>query len=268
MNVRSWLRLAVLVVLLPCGCFLAGCASRPGPDLEQPGGSVEQQAKATWDLFQAEYLANCLPSDFSVRASVNYEGAEQSSRVVLRMWGRTDFPIRLDIQAGIGAMLAHWREDEHGWVGYAPGREQAFVARDVRAGAEMMGMLMPVRLDSLARMLAGCWQGVVPPTYARAALVGDELEYVFHEGQSQFVLRLAMDGRPLALSQAGPQGWSVSVDQWINPSSQTPRRITLRQGSQSAVLRLRGADFCVEPWTAQELALDLPPGTAVHAPAR
>jgi len=266
MIVPSWLWLRIFVVLLCAGLFF-GCAGRLGPDAEQPAEAFEQQAENIWTLFQARYMGHCPARDFSVRASAMYENPEQSSRVVLRMWGRTDFPIRLDVQAGIGAMLAHWREDEHGWGGYAPGREQAFVARDVRAGAEMMGMLMPLRLDSLARMLAGCWQDIVPPDYDRAVLAGDEPEYVFQQGQSRFVLRLAMDGRPIVFSRIAPQGWSVRIDQWMDSPGSSPRRLTLRQGDQSAVLRLRSVDFFVDPWTPSELALDLPAGTTFFSPA-
>jgi hypothetical protein len=244
-------------VFLVAGLALCGCSTKPVP-LPDLGPDA---AQAVWLKFQSRYMDACPARDFSMRASVNYSSKEQHTRVVLSMWGRMDYPIRLDIQAGVGAMLAHWREDEHGWVGYSPARQEAYIHNDVRGGAEIMGLFMPVRLDALARLLSGCWQTIVPMQYSHASMTGEHIAYTFHREEAVLSLLLSRDGRPLSVGQEGPDAWRISIDQWLDETSRVPGRISLQQNAQSAVVRMQRMDLAVAPWQDQDLSLDLPPGT-------
>ncbi len=179
------------------------------------------------------------------------------------MWGRTDFPIRLDIRAGVGAMLAHWREDEHGWIGYSPSSREAYLEATVRDGALKMGLFMPLRLNALAQLLIGCWQSVVPLQYDHVQPDGTNLEYTYSIENLPLSLLLSPQGRPLSL-RGGTQGWIVDIDQWSDETRGIPSRITLRQDDQSAVVRIQDLDLTVTPWQDDDLMLILPPGSLLR----
>lgn len=246
-------------VLLTACVLLSACGPKPPP----PGYDDPDRASIVWSLFQASFLQDCHPKDFSLRSSVNFSAPDRHSRFIVSMWGRTDFPIRLDVQAGVGAMLAHWREDRGGWLGYLPASREAYVANTVQKGAWTTGLFMPVRLDALAQILLGCWRTLVPPEYEAVRLVDDTLEFHVTGHSSPLTLVLAFDGRPVSVRGPDHGGWTVSVDQWESDTPSRPRRVSLIQGDQSAVIRVQRLETAVEPWRDEDLRLDVPPGSTV-----
>ncbi|SDB04455.1 hypothetical protein SAMN05660653_00213 [Desulfonatronum thiosulfatophilum] len=251
-----WLRcfLGCCVLL---GALTGGCA----PKTLIPLDIAPEQADLVWNRFHQQYAANCTPLDFSLRASVNYASPDQQSRIVLAMWGRTDFPVRLDIRAGVGAMLAHWREGDSGWVGYSPTDNAAYFADSVQEGAQEMGLFMPLRLNALAQLLVGCWQTVVSPNYQHVQSTGGSLKFSYSINGMNISIHLTPDGHPLSIRQETPAGWVVDIDQWTDEARRIPRRISLYQGDQSAVVRVQRLDLDVDPWQDHDLRLELPPGT-------
>ncbi|GAB6058042.1 hypothetical protein [Desulfonatronum parangueonense] len=253
---RSWLHCFFGCCVL-LGVLAGGCA----PKTLVPLDIAPEQADLIWERFLEQYVANCAPRDFSLRASVNYASPDQQSRFVLSMWGRTDFPIRLDIRAGVGAMLAHWREDDSGWVGYSPTGSEAYFADSVQDGAREMGLFMPLRLNALAQLLVGCWQTVVSPEYEYVLSTGGNLKFSYSINDMSISIHLTPDGHPLTIRQETPTGWVVDIDQWTEEFRRLPRRISLYQGDQSAVVRVQRLDLDVDPWQDNDLRLELPPGT-------
>ncbi len=245
-------------VLLTVCVLLSACGPKPPPVHDDP-----DRVSAVWSLFQASFVQGCRPEDFSLRTSVNFSGLDRDSRFIVAMWGRTDFPIRLDVQAGVGAMLAHWREDRRGWLGYTPASREAFVADTVQQGAHMTGLFMPVRLDTLAQLFLGCWRSLVPSEYEAVRLIDDTLEFLTVRNSTPLTLVLAFDGRPKSVSGPDHGGWTVSVDQWERDAPSRPRRISLAQGEQSAVIRVQRMETSIEPWRNEDLRLDVPPGTTI-----
>lgn len=250
---------AGLLLALAWGVLLCSCGPKPQTRiLDDPDMAV-----AAWSRYQTTFFQTCPARDFSLRASVNVASPERHSRFLLSMWGRTTFPIRLDIQAGVGAMLAHWREDESGWIGYAPSAREAYLADSVREGAQVAGLFMPLRLDSLAQILLGCWESISGPEYDRVELLGNNFAFETTRDSVPLTLVLAPDGRPVSASRGNGDLWTVGIDQWDNAAVPTPRRISLTQGEQSAVIRIQRLDTDIAPWKAEELRLDLPPGTTL-----
>ncbi|WP_031388087.1 hypothetical protein [Desulfonatronum thiodismutans] len=234
-----------------------------GPKPPLPGYDDPDRVSIVWSLFQASFVQSCHPEDFSLRASVNFSAPDRHSRLIVSMWGRTDFPIRLDVQAGVGAMLAHWREDHGEWLGYLPSSGEAYVAETVLEGARTTGLFMPVRLAALAQLLLGCWQALIPLEYEAVRLADDTLEFDVAGHSMPLTLTLAFDGRPVSVRGPEHGGWTVSVDQWESDPPSRPRRISLIQGDQSAVIRVQRLETNVEPWRAEDLRLDVPPGSTV-----
>lgn len=250
--------LACLVLSLACLAAAACTTLKPRPE---PAPEIFRSA---WELFRTEYMQPCPARDFFVRASVNLSSGERSSRFLITFWGRTTFPVRMDLQAGIGAMLAHWREDQQGWLGYHPATKEAFYSHDSRAGAALLGLTMPLRLDAFARVIGGCWEGIVPAEYSATRFALNRLEYLLeHQGQT-VVLALTPEGRPLSLRLDDPSGWVMTIEEWLRDDRSRPGRIALQQGDDVAVVRVQRLDFDFVTWQENDLDLELPPGTVLR----
>jgi outer membrane biogenesis lipoprotein LolB len=255
---RLFFKKSPWVLLIVCA-LLGACGPKPPP----AGYDEPDRVSVVWSLFQASFVQDCHPEDFSLRASVNFSAPDRHSRFIVSMWGRTDFPIRLDVQAGVGAMLAHWREDREAWLGYLPASREAYVADTAQEGAWTTGLFMPVRLDALAQLLLGCWQTLIPLEYEAVRLAGDTLEFHVTGHSTPLTLVLAFDGRPVSVRGPEHGGWTVSVDQWESDPPSRPRRISLIQGDQSAMIRVQRLETSVDPWRDEDLRLDVPPGSTV-----
>lgn len=256
--VAPWLR--ALLVLVLTGCMLLGaCTPKPPPPvLDDP-----PRFDAVWARHQAVFAQDCRTPDFSLRASVNHFSPDRDARFIVSMWGRTDFPIRMNIQAGVGAMLAYWREDRHEWLGYLPSAQEAYLSDSVTNGARMTGLFMPMRLDTLARLLLGCWGSIVPAGYESARSVDSTLEYTVLKDSQPLILTLSPDGRPLSVRTPEEHGWTMRIDQWQEEDRPAPQRVTLLQGDHTAVIRVQRIEVDIVPWGDAELRLDVPPGTTV-----
>ncbi len=252
--------LAVYVSLVLASLAAPACTVKP----TSPLVPEQERLSLAWDAFHAGFTESCRVRDFFARGSVNYTSGERSARLLFSFWGRTSFPVRMDLQAGVGTILAHWREDAQGWLGYTPGNQEALFASDSRIGAAAMGLAMPLRLDMLAQVLAGCWQEIVPGNFIFGQCVEDRCDYhVEHHGLST-ILTLGLDGRPMALRENAPEGWEVAIEQWFEDAPGSPRRLGLRQGQNTALVRLQRLEFKAKRWGESDLALELPPGTMRH----
>jgi outer membrane biogenesis lipoprotein LolB len=251
-------------LLIAFSYLAASCTVKPVPPAHilQP----EQPAAAAyaWSLFQATFSPSCPTKDFSARGSVNYISGDRTARVLFSFWGRTQFPVRMDLQTGMGTMLAHWREDAQGFLSYHPGNAEAFVSSDSRVGAETMGLTMPLRLDALAQILTGCWGRIVPREYVSARFTGRHFDYALGGEAKGIVLSLSADGRPEILRREGPGGWELVIEEWFDGHlSLSPRRLRLTQGQNVAIVRLQRLDIMNVSWQETDLFLDLPFGTSL-----
>lgn len=245
-----------LLVVMAC-VAVAGCALKVVP----PPKDDPVQIQAAWNQFQANFGGICLKMDFSVRGSVNFTSADRGSRLLFSFWGHTHFPVRMDLQAGVGTMLALWREDETGWIGYHPGQEKAYQATDSRTGAKLLGLTMPLRLDALAQVLSGCWGKMVPSEYAFAHTEPDGFVYQVRTLHSRAELLLSPDGVPLALRVNDPQSWSIIIHEWMTDQSRSPKRLHLRQQGSQAHVRVQRLELADKLWQPDDLTLKLPPET-------
>lgn len=251
--------LSFCLVLCLAQIAVACSVKAPLSDHDEP-----KRVQAVWNRFHELAAGSCVPLDFFARGSINYTSRERSSRLLFSFWGHTHFPVRMDLQAGVGAMLAHWREDESGWVGYHPGSQEAFASLDSRVGAASLGLAMPLRLNAFAKIITGCWSTVVPAEYMSAKGVQNGIEYlVVHQGNTA-TLTLSLDGRPKSLQLNDPQGWMVAVEEWLVDKPLSPRRLRLAQDDNVAVVRLQRLEVVSPPWPKEDLVLDLPPGTTLR----
>jgi hypothetical protein len=242
---------------------LSGCATRipPGMELDTP--------RAAWNAFRQHYCVRPEGEALRVRASLHYSRTEpirRTNRTLVSLWGDFDGPMRLDVSASIGKLLAHIREDGDGLLVFYPAEGEAYAHRNPVLGATRLGMPFPFSLSRLAHAVMGDFSGLAPRRYAQAAQDGERYVYEFDKGT---VRRIELDrlGRPLRLegttNQAGGEvRWSFTLDRFEDAAPgeiARPDRLTLSlDNGEQGVLHIKSRELMLASWPARSLALRLP----------
>ncbi|MGE4298671.1 MAG: hypothetical protein AB7E47_11630 [Desulfovibrionaceae bacterium] len=266
----AWPRLATLLLL----AALAGGCARP---VQPPGEPVDMAAAhAAWNTFR-RMAENATVQGFALTASCNYAGKAQSRRVVLRLWGGTDLPLRLDLRAGIGATVALFEETGSGFTAYVPDRSIAYLAPDSRAGLGAFGLRLPFGLPVLARLATGgLWEAhgpenmpLLPAAFAGTRLVpGQGFAYDLGNTAPVSLVVLDFEGRPLRWEGPASHRWTleffghntVGEGRFFPPDRMT---LTMPSGDK-ALLAVKELALRATPWPDEALALPLPPGTRLE----
>lgn len=224
-------------------------------------------------------------SGVAVRASLLYSTPQRTNRTEVQLFGDYGRPLRLDVRAGFGTMLALMREDASGLLAFYPEKSRAYAHTDPVIGAQLLGMPFPFSMRDLALVLSGHFGTLVPadavPTEIRALPDGG-FAYSYASGP---VLLLVVDahGRPQRMegllsryfkTQAeregevvsGPRLWDLVFSDFPEDDGdpEGPARVLtlgLPKG-ESAVLRVKALDERAQVWPLKALALRLPAGSS------
>ncbi|MFW5734383.1 MAG: hypothetical protein ACOCWR_04925 [Oceanidesulfovibrio sp.] len=265
---------ALLCMALACLLFLplVACAPRhaPGPEADAPPEiRFFRLAQQRWNVFQnAIQGAPQGPLDFNAAASLNYASPSSSHRVVLNFYGSTNLPLRLDLAAGIGTTIAHWREDAEGFTAYVPEEETAYIFPDSKAGMAAFGLPLPYGLQDLAQLLTGRWSALVPSEYESAVAVDENrpegpIRYALQGPDGRFQLTLDEEALPTAYTSPGAESWELTFTRVEKgPAGLIPGRIRMvRSPQEKALLFLKDLSILEEAVSAEKLRIELPPGT-------
>ena len=112
--------LAALLVL-----SLQACATR-GTEI---GTSAPSDASnAAWQAYQGYASARASDHDpYRLSGSLRYGSQGDTRRVETLLWSNGYLPIRLDVMAGIGALVARIQETQDSFTAYAPNENKAIV---------------------------------------------------------------------------------------------------------------------------------------------
>jgi hypothetical protein len=253
---------ATLAVLMLA--VLSGCAARI------PAGLELDTPKAAWSAFRQHYCARPGGKGLRVRASLYYSRTKptrRTNRTLISLWGDFDGPMRLDVSASIGTLLAHIREDKAGLLVFYPEDRKAYAHKNSVLGATRLGMPFPFSLSELGHALAGDFSRLAPRRYAKAEVEGEDYAYVF---AGRLVRRLVLDrlGRPVRLegvtsrSPENARQWVFTVDRYEDaPPGQVPLpdKLTLSMDNgERGVLHIKSRELMLAAWPARSLALELP----------
>jgi len=266
---------------LACGLALACAACAPRVELPRFEDAASNHA-----AFEQRFVAPPVDaSGVAVRASLLYSTPSRSNRTDVQIFGDYARPLRLDVRAGFGTMLALMREDAGGLLAFYPEKSKAYAHTDPVIGAQLLGMPFPFSLRDLVLVLSGHFGTLVPADVVPAgirALPDGGFAYSFQSGP---VRLLAVDayGRPQRMegqlsrhfkTQAeregevvsGPRLWSLVFSDFPEDDGdpEGPARVLtlgLPKG-ESAVLRVKGLDERAQPWPLAALKLRLPPGSS------
>ena len=275
MTTRSLRRFSLLVLFLFCSaCSWHQGGSKPGPDSGQP----ESGDKATqlWQRYTARAAAaEGMTGPFRVAANLRYTAASgENTRVSSLLWGNgkadSPYPLRLDLLAGIGTVVAKIREDSGSFIAFSPDEKTAYThARDDRTLVSF-GVPIPLTLGDLTLLLTGQGGRLFLPSGARTdsgvppehKLTAGGASYSITGAPLPGVLELSDTGAPIAWREQRKDGWSIEME----PSDENPLqprklRISHPQG-YSALIVVKEISRVSPPYTAVQMDLALPPGTA------
>lgn len=259
------MRYLLLIILL---LLLAGCSAPKG----QPGmGPAE--AKLAWHTFvKRTQQASVQSHPFRITGSLRYTTPEgDSERVSSIVWGNSAAgPLRLDLTAGLGTVVAKARESSEGFLAYVPSEKTAYSHAQAGGSLESMGVPIPFSLAQLTDILTGNAGKLflpaeasadAPPSVSRLSEQG----VVFAVRRAPFsgLLELDNNGNILSWSEFSQAGWEFVFEPSSTPLK--PKRVNIMhpQGYK-AVITVNEVSQVQEPYGEKQLVFTIPPGTTLH----
>jgi len=269
-NFRAGLLHAALLLALAAA---GACAPRIELPRHDEAASNLAAFRTRFDAPQAE------GGGVAVRASLLYSTPSKANRTDVQLFGEYARPLRLDVRAGLGTMLALMREDQSGLLAFYPNDKRAYAHSDPVIGAQLLGLPFPFALRDLALVISGRFGTLVTGEPVRVrAIPGGGFAYSYDSGpvrllvvdqygrpermegvlSQHFKAQVERDGLPVS----GPRVWGLAFSGYpedegdpIGPAKTLT--LTLPKGD-SAVLRVKSVTPRAEPWAAKALTLTLP----------
>ena len=271
---RRFFFVPMCLVLLCSACSLHQGGEKPGMGGgPEPGGD---KAARIWQHYTARALAaENMTGPFRISANLRYTAQSgESTRVSSLLWGNgkadSPYPLRLDLLAGVGTVVAKIREDSSSFMAFAPDEKTAYThARDDQTLVSF-GVPIPLTLGDLTLLLTGQSGRLFLPSTIRTdsgvpaehKLTEDGASYVVTGAHLSGVLELSSTGAPIAWRELRQDGWSISMEPGeANPLQPKKLRITHPKG-YSALIVVRDISRVSPPYTEAQMDLALPPGTA------
>ena len=278
-------RLACLVAPL-CALLLFACAPRQVLPTAQP--VPERDALATWQAYEdAATAREKAQGPFRINLSLRYGPENDTRRVTAILWGNGDLPVRLDVSAGVGALVARIREDQRSLVAFSPRENKALTHNGPNRVLLNFGVPLPFGLADFSALIRGEFTRVFGPLGHGQPVYGAENTLVFplearqpeaagerlRLGGLVFLtpagLPVRWDERP-ADARGEASGWVMRLE-YDDDAPGLPTKITLNHpGGQQAILLVKSRQTPAAPFSPGQLGLPLPQGVEMQTlkPAR
>lgn len=251
-NISRTLQILITILMIS----FSGCA------IKQPSPlSLEE----TYNKFKSDY-GSCDYSGVMLKASIYSFSRGRGHRTTVQVWGENESPLRLDVRAGIGAFLAHIRQDKFGLTAYYPKDETVYLHHDTVIGAQMLGLPLPFDLIKLARMMSGCFHGMLPESFdsAEQQTLSGYFIFSFNTGPIASITTTS-DGRPVSIAGRDYTGWELSFSSFETADNgrELPDMLNLvTADGDKAILRIKSREFKKIPWPEKALELRIPEDTS------
>lgn len=282
-------------------CLLALCACMPrqpqiAPPPPPPPAEEESppdEAAAIWQSFSRRAAtAKIMSGPFRISGALRYTDPEgKSNRVSSLLWGNNQpdkpWPLRLDLTAGVGQVVAKAREGKASFLVYIPDENAAYFHEGSRRTLASFGVPVPLSLGDLALLLTGRGGNLFLPeagsgTGSGAGTGSDK--GAAGEGAGEFlpperevtargarfildaaplpgILELSKQGAPLEWRERAKDGWRMLFE----PAEDNPLRpVKLRVSHNlgwEALITVKDIARVSPPYSSAQLDLPLPPGT-------
>lgn len=258
-------RLLGLLLCAALAAVLCSCAPTSAPKPQEPDAQQLPHPDEVWNTFRASAAADA--ASFSLTAAMHYSGPKDKGRVVIHFWGNLNYPLRLDLQTGLGQTLSYWREDAGGFTAYLPDKHAAYLHKDGRLGMAAFGIRLPFTLRQMALLLNGAWGELAPQHYTTVRPVKDKgYLFEFKAFDAPYSMIIDTGGRPLEMRTPAPNPWHIAFTGALDLPGleKLPKKITMKQAAnQKAVLVLKKLQQTPTPYPKDKLELELPPDTDI-----
>jgi hypothetical protein len=208
-----------------------------------------------WTVFKRQQKTLKPLDNFSIKTSINYSSKEHKHRMIMRLFGRLDYPIRMDLEAGIGRTISMWREETDIWQAYFPGEKKMYTASDARFGVQSLGFPCPFSLRELSLVLQGKLVTILPDQPAREQLQDTGSRIFFAQPTRIESIHVDQLGRVLEL--IGSKGWKVVFD-YQDASLYSYKISMIMDDTTRAIIRVKSTG---PGHFTTDLAIELPDGT-------
>lgn len=238
-----------------CILFLAlllfACAKKSvGPQTETP---------ELGQYWQKMLAAPAQTDPYRMQVSLRFGSEGDTRRVTGIIWGNNDENIRLDIMAGVGAVIAKIEESGDHFLLFEPSANRAFVHDGPNRPLLKIGVPLPFTLIQLADLLNGHYARVFGSEYTDCALQ-DGVPCYNLEGDAAGVLSLDANGLPQEWMQQG-QGWRLAISYGDN---NLPKAIRLENArGKKAILLVKVRETPDKPFDQEQMRLVPPEETPV-----
>jgi hypothetical protein len=261
------------ILLFVSAVLLQACAvaRTPSPAAlpEAQSSPFGESGAQTWKRFRehaekAEAAGGPFRLTAGLRCTDAGGGTQRASALI---WGngKSGDPLRLDLRAGIGMTAAKIREDGRSILVYVPNENAARLYRGAQSPPFFFDAPLPLSPSGLALLLTGRWGTLFMPPGGGDAVP----EHRPSAGGYRFTLRdvalpgllqLSPDGS--LVSWRGEDGWTVET---VEADSAAPSRLKLLRIAHprgySVLIDIRETERVSPPYSDEQLALALPPGT-------
>lgn len=240
---------------------LCACAKQPSLPEATP-----EQAVATWDQFTAR---NMPQEPYRLNMSLRYGLPDDTRRVTALLWSNGAGPVRLDVMAGMGPLVARVFEDGPSFVAVSPRDNKAWVHENTDPYSTTprvlinLGVPLPFSLTHIAALLQGNFAEVFGVDYlGTPASLPAGIRYNL-SGPVSGTLDLGPDGLP--------QRWNDASGAWVmdlaydETAPGLPKRLTLTHSDgNTAIVLVKNRERPAKPFAPQQLTLDIPENAVIQ----
>lgn len=241
-----------LVILI---CLLAACAKKQ-VDVSSP----TEVESADWQKM-IDLSATASNSPWKTQFSLRFGTAGDTRRVTGIMWGNNNEDIRMDIMAGIGAIIARIEENGPEFTLFVPQQNKAYT----HTGASPLfriGVPVPFDLPKFAQLLSGNYTGIFGTAFSGVETASPEKTTYKLADNSDASLTLNEKGQPVTWKEIR-NGWKMTIS-YDEDGNDLPKKITLeRPDGKRAILLVKERTTDIAPFTTAQMKLDLPSGISV-----
>lgn len=239
-----------IIILFAC-LTLVACAKTPLMPVS------EGEPARIWQAMEA--LSAQATGAYRMQLSMRFGAEGDTRRVTGILWGNGEGAIRLDVMAGVGAVIAKIAEDGNDFLVYLPRENNVYFHEGSNRPLLKVGVPVPFDLLQLADLLTGRF----------AQLFGSEPQAasILKTGGVEYALTGAMAGK-LELNSAGtPVKWRQQTGGWQleliydDEAPNLPKSLRLQNlNGKRAIILVKEREVVGQPFTAEQLKMSVPTG--------
>lgn len=249
-------RLALLACLTLLLTACAGKGRETPPPLDSPTAAA--RSENVWQALEKQSARHAAAS-WRLNLSLRFGTEGNTRRVTALFWGNDDSHLRLDVMAGVGAVIANIVEDGPRFLIYSPRENVAYFHEGSTRPLLKVGVPVPLALADLAALLNGRFTRAFGEGHTPVATEGVGAAAFSLDKRFGGVLSVDEQGLPLRWTENGDKGWIMDIacdDQGL------PRRLDLTHANgQKAIVLVKQRDNPAVPFAPDQLALSLPEDT-------